>query len=166
MAGALAGTAYYHRTDIETSYGALTQHMQYVGALWDKNALAERIRNLVEGETMHGVVFRTFYTLIPPSPPSNLSPRTFCLLPEPSSDAFQRFVPAPNTLAENEVRAHVTMFESTKNDGYYELGLEAAAVIRQAITNGLLEAHTTDTDAGGIERQTDAGLNQGSDLLL
>jgi hypothetical protein len=59
MAGALAGTAYYRRADIETSYGALTQHMQYVGALWDKDASAERIRHLVEGETMHGVVFRT-----------------------------------------------------------------------------------------------------------
>jgi hypothetical protein len=59
MAGALAGTAYYHRADIETSYGALSQHMQYVGALWDKGALAERVRRLVEGETMHGVVFRT-----------------------------------------------------------------------------------------------------------
>lgn len=59
MAGAVAGTAYYHRSDIETSYGALTQHMQYVGALWDKDALAERVRHLVEGETMHGVVFRT-----------------------------------------------------------------------------------------------------------
>jgi len=59
MAGALAGTAYYHRADIETSYGALTQHMQYVGALWDKDAMAERVRHLVEGETLHGVVFRT-----------------------------------------------------------------------------------------------------------
>jgi hypothetical protein len=119
------------------------------------------------------LVLDRFYTLIPPSPPANLSPRTFCLLPEPSSDAFQRFVPAPNTLAENEVRAHVTMFEPTKNDGYYQLGLEAAAVIRQAITNGRFEVHTTpiddpmkETDPGGIDRQTDTGSNQGSDLLL
>jgi hypothetical protein len=59
MAGALASTAYSHRTDIETSYGALTDHMQYVGALWDKDALAKRVRHLVEGETMHGVVFRS-----------------------------------------------------------------------------------------------------------
>ncbi|KAH9999797.1 hypothetical protein BJV77DRAFT_1063979 [Russula vinacea] len=75
--------------------GALTEHMQYVGALWDKDALAARVRYLVEGETKHGVIFRTFYTLIPPSPPANLPPRTFCILPEPSSDAFQRFVPRP-----------------------------------------------------------------------
>jgi len=59
VAGAAAGTAYYHRTDIENSYGALMDHMQYVGKLWDKDALAERVRRLVEGETAHGVVFRT-----------------------------------------------------------------------------------------------------------
>jgi len=64
------------------------------------------------------------------------------------------------------------MFEPTKNDGYYQLGLEAAAVIRQAIINGRLKVHTApiddqkETDAGGIDRQTDAGSNQGSDLLL
>jgi hypothetical protein len=65
------------------------------------------------------------------------------------------------------------MFEPTKNDGYYQLGLEAAAVIRQAITNGRLEVHTTpiddpmkETDPGGIDRQTDTGSNQGGDLLL
>ncbi len=78
---------------------------------------------------------------------------------------------APNTLAENEVRAHVTMFEPTRNDGYYQLGLEAAAVIRHAITNGRLEVHSTliddqmkETGAGGIDRH--AGSNQSSDLLL
>jgi hypothetical protein len=59
IAGAAAGTAYYHRSDLESSYGALQEHMQYVGALWEKDALAERVRYLVEGETMHGVTFRT-----------------------------------------------------------------------------------------------------------
>ena len=65
------------------------------------------------------------------------------------------------------------MFESTKNDGYYQLGLDTAAVIRQAITNGRPEAHTApiddqikETDAEGIDRQTNAGSNQESDLLL
>jgi hypothetical protein len=65
------------------------------------------------------------------------------------------------------------MFESTKNDGYYQLGLDTVAVIRMAITNGRPKVHTTPiddqmkkTDAGGIDRQTDSGSNQGSDLLL
>ncbi len=58
MASALAGTTYNRRADIKTGYGALTEHMQYVGALWDKDALVERVRHLVEGERTHGVVFR------------------------------------------------------------------------------------------------------------
>jgi len=122
------------------------------------------------------LILDRFYTQIPSSPPANLFPRTFCLLPEPSSDAFPRFVPAPNTLAENEVHAHVGMFQPTKNDGYYQLGLEAAAVIRQAIANGRPVVHTTavesaidgqmkETDAG-IDWQTDASSGQGNDLLL
>ena len=59
LAGAAVGAAYYHRPNIESGYGALTEHMQYVGALWDKDALARRVRNLVEGETKHGILFRT-----------------------------------------------------------------------------------------------------------
>jgi hypothetical protein len=59
IAGAAAGTAYYHRAELESSYSELTDHMQYVGALWDKDALAERLRRLVKGETMHGIIFRT-----------------------------------------------------------------------------------------------------------
>ena len=59
IAGAAAGAAYYHRADIGTSYGTLMEHMQYVGVLWDKDALVERVRKLVEDETVQSVVFRT-----------------------------------------------------------------------------------------------------------
>ena len=59
LAGAAVGAAYYHRPNIESGYGVLTEHMQYVGALWDRDALARRVRYLVEGETKHGILFRT-----------------------------------------------------------------------------------------------------------
>ena len=120
--------------------------------------------------------FGRFYTLIPPAPPAHVSPRTFCLLPESSSDAFQCFVPAHNALAENEVRAHVSMFEPTKNDGYYQLGLEAAAVIRQAIANRrpvvddtIVESTTpgqAKTPNAGREQQSNSGAGDNADLLL
>jgi hypothetical protein len=113
---------------------------------------------------------------MPPAPPAHISPRTFCLLPESSSDAFQRFIPARNTLAENEVRAHVTMFEPTKNDGYYQLGLEAAAVIREAIANRRPEVDTTAVESSvrsqtkitnvDGEQQSSSGTGESSDLLL
>ncbi|KAI0268345.1 hypothetical protein BC834DRAFT_688066 [Gloeopeniophorella convolvens] len=168
LAGAAAGTAYYRRADIGSGYGALMEHMQYVGALWDENALTERVRHLVEGEKTHGVVFRIFYTLLPPISSSYPSQRTFCVLPKGSSDASQHFVPAHNTLAEDEVRAHVGMFEPGKNDGYYQLGLEAAAVIRQAMGKDSVveqnEARESTPERGvhGHEegvRQTDEGAD-------
>ena len=59
VAGAAGGAAFYHRAEIGTHYGALQDHMQYVGALWEKDALLERVRHLVGGETDHGIIFRT-----------------------------------------------------------------------------------------------------------
>jgi hypothetical protein len=68
------------------------------------------------------------------------------------------------------------MFQPTKNDGYYQLGLETAAVIRQAIANGRPVVHTTAIESAidkgmtergaGIDLQTDASSGHGSDLLL
>jgi len=173
IAGAAVGTAYYHRPNIESGYGVLTEHMQYVGALWDRDALARRVRYLVEGETKHGILFRTFYTLLPPMPPAHPQPRTFCTLPENPSSAFQHFVPAPNTLAEDEVRAHVSMFDPAKNDGYYQLGLEAAALIRQSIEDegavfqstvvGSETENPIDRDKGSSPQ---ADISMEKDLLL
>lgn len=175
LAGAAVGTAYYHRPNIESGYGALTEHMQYVGALWDKDALARRVRNLVEGETKHGILFRTFYTLLPPTPPVYPQPRTFCTLPESSSSAFQYFVPAPNSLAEDEVRAHVGMFDPGKNDGYYQLGLEAAALIRRVVEDegavpqstvvGSETENPIDQNKGNSP-DADMSTDEGRDLLL
>jgi hypothetical protein len=149
--------------------------MQYVGALWDKDALARRVRNLVEGETKHGILFRTFYTLLPPTPPAYPQPRTFCTLPEPSSSASQHFFPAPNTVAEDEVRAHVSMFDPGKNDGYYQLGLEAAALIRRVVEDeGAVpqstvvgsEAESPIDQNKGSSPEADMSTDEGRDLLL
>ncbi|KAH9049123.1 hypothetical protein EDB84DRAFT_1261390 [Lactarius hengduanensis] len=175
VAGAAVGTAYYHRPNIESGYSALTEHMQYVGALWDKDALANRVRNLVEGETTHGILFRMFYILLPPTPPAHPQPRTFCTLPETSSRAFQHCVPAPNTLAEDEVRAHVSMFDPGKNDGYYQLGLEVAALIRRSIEDKDAALQSTvvgsDTDNlidwnKGSSPRADVSTEETRDLLL
>jgi len=68
------------------------------------------------------------------------------------------------------------MFEPTKNDGYYQLGLEAAAVIRQAVLNRRPVVPTTvvepviDTpmkEADTSRNQPDeTGTGDGGDLLL
>ena len=44
------------------------------------------------------------------------------------------FLGAHNNLAADEVQAHVGMFEPSTNDGYYELGMMTARLIREAVT--------------------------------
>ena len=63
-------------------------------------------------------------------------------------------------LAENEVRANVG---TAKNDGYYQLGLEAAAVIRQAIANGCPVVHTTAKNLSIVIVQSKIVLSCASD---
>ena len=83
----------------------------------------------------------SFYTLIPPDISTTVTARTFCVLPK-SAAAANHFVPARNTLAEDEIHAHTGMFEPSTNDGYYQLGLAVAGFIREALmrTRGQFES--------------------------
>lgn len=68
------------------------------------------------------------------------------------------------------------MFEPTKNDGYYQLGLEAAAVIREAIAirgpvvgTTVVESfvnNQTETTNVDEEQQSSSGTGENRDLLL
>jgi len=46
---------------------------------------------------------------------------------------MENFVPARNKQAADEVQGHTGMFDGRTNDGYYNLGLTTANVIRTAI---------------------------------
>ncbi|KIK29308.1 hypothetical protein PISMIDRAFT_7134 [Pisolithus microcarpus 441] len=105
--------------------------MKYVGNLWDKEAMGKRLDDLVLVE-QQGITFKMFYVLLPPSLPAFPSPRTFVVLPPRSSPAFPSYIISRNSVASDEVQAHMGMFEPTQNDGYYELGLETARIIREA----------------------------------
>ena len=59
LAGAAAGTAYYKRDDIGVGYRWATDHMKYVGNLWDEKALTKRVDDLMQIEEKMGVLFRT-----------------------------------------------------------------------------------------------------------
>lgn len=58
IAGAAAGGAYYKKDELTQGFSWATDHMKYVGNLWDDAALEERINALVDIERDHGVVFR------------------------------------------------------------------------------------------------------------
>lgn len=59
LAGAAAGGAYYKKDDLTQGFTWATDHMKYVGNLWDEATLEKRLTDLVEIENVHGVIFRT-----------------------------------------------------------------------------------------------------------
>lgn len=133
LAGAAVGGAYYKRDDINVGLAWATDHMKYVGNLWDEEALKRRVDALMDAEEQEGVYFRTFYTYLPPSPPVHMSLRTFVVLPQKNQRAYPRFIPARNSIAPDELQAHTGMFAGKTNDGYYDLGLATSKVIRESL---------------------------------
>lgn len=59
LAGAAAGGAYYKRENLSMGLTWATDHMKYVGNLWDEETLKRRIEALINVEEQAGVVFRT-----------------------------------------------------------------------------------------------------------
>jgi len=134
ISGATAGAAYYKRDDLGLGYTWATDHMKYVGNLWDEQQMKRRVKLLFEIEETMGVVFRDFYTLLPPKPPQYPEPRTFIILPKGASQR-DHFIPVQNGVAEDEVEAHTGMFQGSTNDAYYALGLETAKLVRDAVSS-------------------------------
>jgi hypothetical protein len=71
------------------------------------------------------VRIHSFYTLIPAK--GTLPDRTFLILPH-SAPLRAHFSPAPDTLASDEIHAHMDMFD--KSDGLYQLAQETAALVQ------------------------------------
>lgn len=59
LAGAAAGTAYYKRDDLSMGLTWATDHMRYIGNLWDEGKLKNRVDSLIDVEKQFGIIFRT-----------------------------------------------------------------------------------------------------------
>lgn len=55
------------------------------------------------------------------------------ILPKSPSNYVSHFLQAPNTIASDEIEAHTGMFDAKTNDGYYELGLISAQLVRDVM---------------------------------
>lgn len=174
LAGAAAGASYYKRDDLGLGYSWATDHMKYVSHLWDGDALGRRVEFLVDAQEREGVQFRkcvvrcprerkgnsddarflSFYTYLPPTPLLHSSERTFIVLPKKNAKAAPHFVLARNGLASDELEAHTGMFSGKTNDGYYDLGLQAAQVIREAVISarGIIDTTPPPVDSKLFEQ--------------
>ncbi|KAL0573967.1 hypothetical protein V5O48_007982 [Marasmius crinis-equi] len=135
FAGAAAGGAYYKRAELGLGYTWATDHLKYVGNLWDEEALKKRVDNMIEVDETKGIFFRTFYTFLPALPLVHNLDRTFMIIPKGNPKIQSRFLRAENNIAADEVKAHVGMFAANTNDGYYNLGLETARLIQEALVS-------------------------------
>jgi hypothetical protein len=101
------------------------------------------------------------YTHIPPTP-TQLIARTFAILPPPSHVSSPYWLAQDNTLAKDEVSAHMGMFNAKSNDGFYALGLKIVAdvgarveeegVIRRAPPQYVPGEDGFDTNGGSREK--------------
>ena len=60
LASAAAGTAFYKRDDIGVGYTWVTDHLKYVGNLWNKDELEARLDKLFAIEAQMGVLFHMY----------------------------------------------------------------------------------------------------------
>ncbi|PBK72773.1 hypothetical protein ARMSODRAFT_953174 [Armillaria solidipes] len=155
LAGAAAGGAYYRRDDLGVGYTWATDHMKYVRNLWDETALRQRVEDLVDIEEQEGVIFRVFYTLLPPVPLVHPNARTFIVLPKKNARSAGNFLPANNSVAPDELQAHTGMFGAKTNDGYYELGLQTAKIVREAVMLGRGIFEDPETQKESIQERLD-----------
>ena len=58
LAGAAAGSAWYKREDLGQGYQWATDHMKFVGNLWDEKTLQKRVNDLADLEKSLGITFR------------------------------------------------------------------------------------------------------------
>lgn len=180
MAGAVAGGAYYKRDDLTQGLSWATDHMKYVGNLWDEESLNQRVEALIDIEKERGVIFRTLvnvsslslmsysivssapcrlYAILPPKPPEFLTSRTFIVLPKYGSRSKDHFLPASNGIAPDEIQAHTGIFSATTNDGYYQLGLTSVKIIQDALMTS--RGHLTTSNPTSSRKKGNSPTKEG-----
>ncbi|KAI5845995.1 hypothetical protein BZA05DRAFT_312245, partial [Tricharina praecox] len=133
-AAALAGgaaAAYIKRDDISAGFGWVSSHLEFVGALMKAEDLRVRL-NRAAG--MDGVGFANLFTSLGgdrmgTSMMFDGKERTFCSLPADESPLRKKFFRCVNVKADDEVGAHVAMFEAKTNPAYFELAERARSLI-------------------------------------
>ncbi len=131
LAGAAGAGIYATRGTLGQSYTWVSDHLSFVGNLWDQKGNEKRLEDIA---TLPQVLFHCYYTRL--SSRRSRAPgreRTFCILPSATSRAAASFTPAPNMLATDEVEAHISMFNPNANDDYYRMGQEAARLVGKSL---------------------------------
>ncbi|ODN79712.1 hypothetical protein L202_03636 [Cryptococcus amylolentus CBS 6039] len=152
LGAAAMGAAYYRREDFVTGWKWGYEHMTFVKNLWDSEGMTTRLEAVDGLIKERGLLFSNYYSHLPPNPPDHLVARTFSILPPTNHPLYPYFRPASNTLAKDEVSAHMGMFNPKTNDGFYDLGLAVVKEIGERI-----EREGVGRKEGIVEEELGAG---------
>ncbi|KAK4123537.1 hypothetical protein N657DRAFT_645103 [Parathielavia appendiculata] len=143
--------AYLHREQISQGLGWATSHLEFVGCLARKEELRRRVAYMVRLNKELGVGFGNLYTRLGQAAGAKQismtgtvvgSERTFCVVPQ--RDPAGDWRPAVNDKAEEEIGAHVSMFEPQDNPGYQKLAIEARDMVVGWLRNDWYESNSAD----------------------
>ncbi|CUS12363.1 unnamed protein product [Tuber aestivum] len=119
--------AYFKRDELGQGWGWVSSHLEFVGVLVKGDELKERVERV---SNIEGVGFANLYTALGDRG-RDKGERTFCILPQKGKGWFR----CTNTMAQDEVNAHVSMFHPKTNPKYFEMSQLAKGLVVQWATN-------------------------------
>jgi len=124
------GLAYVNRGNVGESFAWLSDHFTFVGALMKQTELNRRLERL---SALKGVGIHDFYASLGEngywSGGYFVPERTFCAVPQedqPAAPLFERWVVKK---VDDEVQAHMSMFQPLKNAEYEKMMEKAAEMV-------------------------------------
>ncbi|KAF9364010.1 hypothetical protein BGX34_002773 [Mortierella sp. NVP85] len=131
-----AGAAYALNAHVSKGMEYINSHIQFVGILWDNSKLKQRVESVLKLP----IGFHCFYTQvqIPASVSNNWASasRTFVELASIPKET-QNFFSPRNCSGQDEIEAHMEMFNPDKNFDYYQMGEETVKRVNGMIENAL-----------------------------
>ncbi|GJC87610.1 hypothetical protein ColLi_10448 [Colletotrichum liriopes] len=131
--GALGqGLAYINRGNVGQSFAWLSDHFTFVGALLKQKELNRRLERM---GALKGVGIHDFYVSLGENGYWQggyfVPERTFCAIPEESHSASSIFSRQVLPEVDDEVQAHMSMFQPEKHKGYEKMTEAAADLVIQ-----------------------------------
>ncbi|KAI8299730.1 hypothetical protein K4K59_002050 [Colletotrichum sp. SAR11_240] len=126
------GLAYINRGNVGRSFAWLSDHFTFVGALLKQKELNRRLERM---GALKGVGIHDFYASLGENGYWQggyfVPERTFCAVPEESHAAYPLFSRQVLRKVDDEVQAHMSLFDPEKNEDYEKMTDKAADLVKE-----------------------------------
>ncbi|KAI9770056.1 MAG: hypothetical protein M1839_003284 [Geoglossum umbratile] len=124
------GLAHISHERIGQGFAWISSHVKFMGALMKQEEMKQRLLRL---GAIEGIGIANMYASLGENGTWTggyfVPERTFCAIPSAGEKAGKFFLRHVNTVSDNEINAHISMFRPEKNDGYAELLEDASGKV-------------------------------------